>query len=180
MSLTTSSWETSMSPVTDWLTAIGTVGAWGFAMTLFALGRRDRIRAQASGVSAWVTEVVDSRPFTDLGPRRPVRGKSVHLQVRNGSSDPVYGFSAWIHHDYTSNAGVTGSRERTQPVPPGEVDMWVDDVDSPTGGLADFPYVDIEFRGASGRCWRRLHDGSIRRERSGRSLIGKMKITRGL
>jgi hypothetical protein len=44
----------------------------GFATPLFALGHRDRIWARVSGVSAWVTEVVDSRPVTDLRPRKPV------------------------------------------------------------------------------------------------------------
>jgi hypothetical protein len=44
-----------MSQVSDWLTAIGTVGAWGFAMALFALstpwpaGRQPAKGAAASG-----------------------------------------------------------------------------------------------------------------------------------
>jgi hypothetical protein len=145
-----------MAFLADLLAAVST-GTFGISTITFVRSWRRGVRAQARTISARVTEVTSPRPFTDLGLRTAGTGKSVHLRVHNGSSEPVYGFTPWIRRDYTPDSGMTGGPEPTQPLPPGDSDIWVDDVD--LTDLAGFPHVDIEFRDAHGRCWWRDHGG---------------------
>ena len=142
----------------------------GITVLAFACGWWREVHAQARTITARVTEVTTLRPFTDLGLRTAGKGKSVHLLVHNASTEPVFGFTPWIRRDYTPHSGATGGVEPTQPLPPGDTGMWVDDVD--LVDLAGLPHVDIEFRDARGRHWRRDHDGLTSELRSGARLLG--------
>ena len=149
-----------MVSLADLLAAVST----GISILAFVLTWRRGVCAQACTISARVTEVTSPGPFTDLGIPTAGAGKSIHLLVHNGSSEPVHDFIPWIRRDYMPDSGMTGGPESTQPLPPGDTDMWVDDVD--LANLAGFPYVDIEFQDARGRRWRRHYDGHIARRRS--------------
>jgi hypothetical protein len=146
------------------LLAAASTGTFGISALAFVRNWRRGVGAQADTISARVTEVTSLRPFTDLGLRTADIGKSVHLRVHNGSSEPVYEFTPWIRRDCTTDSGMTGGPEPTQPLPPGDTDMWVDDVD--LADLADLPYVDIEFRDAHDRRWWRDHGGHLRKGKS--------------
>lgn len=138
-----------MVSLADLLAAVSAAGTFGIPALAFVRNWRRGVCAQARAISARVTEVTSLRPFTDLGLRTAGTGKSVHLRVHNGSSEPVYELTAWIRRDYTPGSGMTGGPEPTQPLPPGDTDMWVDDVS--LADLAGFPCVDISFQDAQGR-----------------------------
>ncbi|WP_229074993.1 hypothetical protein [Actinoplanes sp. DH11] len=147
-----------------WLSAVLSAGAL-FA-TLWVLGFRERTErreAQARRVSAWVTSVEELRPRNEhgalVGLGGGLRGKSIQLTVHNGSDEPVYDFVPTIWLTYAEDSG-RHTRESVL-IPPGDSTLWVDGVELSQGGLADYPWVDIQFRDAKSQKWRRGHDGSF-------------------
>ena len=150
----------------DALAATGTVGAFVVGLVLFGLQAWDRYRTQAVCVTAWAEEVTELREANDLGVSIAPGGQSVRLNVHNGSGAPVHDFMAYVYHNYSKDSGSTGGLYPGPVIPPGDIESWVDGVDStPQVGL---PLVSIEFRDGFGRRWRRRPDGKLTRVIGGR------------
>ncbi len=143
------------------LSAIGTVGAFAVALYLLRvqiLDRRadaeDRRETQARLVSGWFDDV--SR-FSDVaaGPADPPDYFEVHVLIRNGSAEPVYGVIVRTHvgnlGDYVRYPGTLGpeeTRELRVVVPPDDMHIGM-------------PRVSIMFRDSAGRQWLRSEHGTL-------------------
>jgi hypothetical protein len=139
-----------------WLTAVGTVGAFGVSLYLLGvqiLTRRDEARerhmAQARYVAAWMADIVR------------VAEKDGHFSVsvlaRNSSDQPVYGVSIKLE------VGVRGSFVRTPYVlGPHETREFLTEVPAYPRG---FPSVSIVFTDSGGRRWLRTGTGVLNNPR---------------
>jgi len=76
--------------ITDWLTAVGTVGAFGVALYLLSVQMRDRhderVRSQARLVAAWLDEL-RYEPHEDG--QQPEFSRAIVI-VQNESNEPIY------------------------------------------------------------------------------------------
>lgn len=157
----------------DWLAAVGTVGAVLLGLFVLAREQRDRRKVQARSVNAWAVEVRPKRDRTELGVIVGMSGKCVVVEAHNSSTEPVYDFHAWVHHNLAPDSGSMGSHERAV-LPPGAHTIFVDGVDIPDGGLAHLPYVDVTFRDTAGRRWQRLYTGKLARDRISREGMSRL------
>jgi len=142
--------------VLDWLTAFGTVGAVLVALIVagaeYYRTKRDRDRAQASLVTAWISTVEDF----SANPTRILAMYTVH----NGSTAPVFEFVATLPRWYlggpeekiTNPVMIVPTKEPMYPWPdPEEVAV--------AGDVA----LRITFRDGAGMWWERADDGRLRR-----------------
>jgi len=141
--------------------SIATVGTLIVAILLLIRESQDKRRRQAQLISAWAVGVSPQRSSDEFG--RPIshveKANSVLVHVRNGSEGPVYKFQAWVLNSFAPDAARIGSAERL--LPPGETELWVDSVELPDGGLAEFPRVEVTFRDERGKRWQRTYDGAF-------------------
>lgn len=159
---------------TDWLTAIGTVGAVVVALGLTILERlraaRDNRRRQAELITAWADE---NWPQQDSdNPPDAAAGSWLRLVMQNGSAQLAYFAIAsvvgiqgagpperapkdsdWQDHFYPYRALVGR-------VPPGQTTTWIRH-----GGHGMHIRVGIElaFQDAAGRYWLRRGTGQLRK-----------------
>src|SRR5258708_2957758 len=83
-----------MAGITDWLTAVGTVGAFGVALYLLSSQmwdrRNEQICGQAYSVATWIDELRPPEPQKDAQ-----QGEfwKVTIVVQNSSDWPVYNVS---------------------------------------------------------------------------------------
>ncbi len=104
-----------MVGITDWLTAVGTVGAFGTALYLLSVQVRDRhnerVRGQARLVAAWIDEL-RTEPQEDA--QQPVFLRAIVI-VQNDSSEPVYHVAVrlpvGVRGTFVRGLGVLGPRE---------------------------------------------------------------------
>jgi hypothetical protein len=150
--------------VTDlpaWITAIGTLGAFGVALVVLGVQAwdhyreaKDRRMAQARLVAAWLD---------NIGPKSTEDDQVIVplvILVRNGSSEPVYDVAVKV------DVGVRGAFVRSPgTVGPGETREFV--IESP-GFPRGVPNTQIVFVDSAGQRWRR--DGQT----------GRLTTVRGL
>jgi hypothetical protein len=146
--------------VPDWISSVGTVGAFGATIWLLFretdARRRDvdeHERRQAQDVSCWLGDVPDEAlGFDDEG--RPYRWIDL-VYVRNGSAEPIYAVGVFIdqvddqppwHYVGVIAPGETSRRPWTPP----------DSLHEPVPAL--------RFTDAAGRDWIRDGSGRLRRE----------------
>ena len=104
-----------MAGITDWLTAIGTVGAFGVALYLLSIQIRDRhderVRGQARLVAAWIDELHEE-PQNDA--QQPTLWKA-NVVIQNDSSEPVYHvvvrLPAGVRGTFVRGVGIIGPHE---------------------------------------------------------------------
>lgn len=143
-----------MASITDWLTAVGTVGAFGVALYLLSVQMRDRhderVRGQARLVAAWIDEL-RTEPQEDAQQRSFLRATVI---VQNESSEPVYHvvvrLQAGVRGTFVRSPGVIGPRESR------ELSIFLPGY--PRGELAP----DVLFYDKAGVTWiRNGHNGKL-------------------
>jgi len=141
----------------QWLSAIGTIGAFAVALILFAIqiwDRRSEVRdrrvEQARLVSAWLSDIL----------RENEAQPELVVLVRNGSTEPVYGVLVQV------GVGVRGTFVRTLNVL-GPNEMRELRIVVP-GYLKFLPEPDIAFKDAAGRQWVRRGSGEMRQLKRGK------------
>lgn len=136
-----------MSDLADWVAAIGTAAATLIAAGALAVQQRDRRRAQAEAVTAWIKEREE--------PSRVV----ATLHVLNSGTQPVFQVvvRAVGYKGHTRDAWPLGE------LPPGEQTQtggreWGDHMDD-----VEPPRLEIYFQDAAGRGWHRKPNGRLGR-----------------
>ncbi len=160
-----------MSDLTDWITALSTVGATigtvGAVVTSLWLarkgdrdaGRRDA-RRQADRVSAWII------PYDGKQDRGSQGIVYVGLSIRNASDLPVYDLIAEVVGAQGGRRTAVGDNLENNitlgafvgTVPPGEAKTRI--ATHGRGMNVRFG-IELAFRDAAGRCWLRHGDGTL-------------------
>jgi hypothetical protein len=104
-----------LAGITDWLTAVGTVGAFGVALYLLSVQMRDRhdehVRGQARLVAAWIDEI---REELQEDTQQSIFWKA-NVVVQNDSNEPVYHvvvrLPVGVRGTFVRGLGVIGPRE---------------------------------------------------------------------
>ena len=149
-----------MAGITDWLTAVGTVGAFGVALYLLSLQMRDRhderVSGQARLVAAWIDDWIDERQKDD--PQHTFLRAIIVIQ--NDSSEPIYRvvvrLGVGVRGTFVRSPGVIGPREGRElsillPAPP-----------------RGDPAPDVLFTDRAGVSWiRNGHTGKLSRAKIG-------------
>jgi hypothetical protein len=105
-----------MAGITDWLTAVGTVGAFGVALYLLSLQMWDRhderVRGQGHLVAAWIDELRTDERQKDDQQHAFLRAIVI---VQNDSSEPIYRvvvrLGVGVRGTFVRRPGVIGPRE---------------------------------------------------------------------
>ncbi|GAA3381941.1 hypothetical protein [Cryptosporangium minutisporangium] len=150
-------WVSAVGGLTSLIfAAVAAVAAWRILRT--EQQRDDRAseaerRAQAGTVAAWLPDAADREGY-DAGP--------IRVNVRNGSSLPIYRvlISVVVRSDGQSFREIahSGGPDRTyrELAAPGDNEFLLD-----VPAARSRRRVALEFRDASGRDWKRDHDGSL-------------------
>jgi hypothetical protein len=143
--------------LSDWLTAIGTIGAVVTALWLSSKDarrlRKEKEREQAERISGWMEELEENDPE-----RKTIL--THRLIVRNASEQLVYNLVASI---VTANGSPVGRNEyRTYAgrVPPGQSQYIVE---HPGHGMSKRFSIEVAFQDSGGRCWVRNGKGELKR-----------------
>lgn len=132
----------------EWIAAIGTAGATLLAAGALVVQQRDRRRQHAELLAAWLG-------LRELEP--------IEFWVLNSSDVPVYEVVARGMFQGHVRAVASSSV-----LPPGKHRLLTDEQYEPDHeDASDPPTVDLLFRDAAGRSWRRDSDGRLRRQRKG-------------
>jgi hypothetical protein len=136
-----------MSDLADWVAAIGTTGATFLAAAAITVQQRDRRRAAADSIGAWI-ETKDEGGLL-----------MATIHVLNTGNQPVFEVAARA----VGQNNFTRDYWALRDVPPGEQaargqNEWGDHMDA-----IDFPHIELYFRDVSGRGWHRGPGGRLRR-----------------